>query len=101
VTTSSFSPIRSSGLPAITELLAQHHSIYGPRRDPGTLPSGQVVIQQSHTDRQSTFLVRTSVPILDPAWTVKPVSLEDLVLAYLSQSRERRMARPSRLEVVR
>lgn len=92
--------VRLSG--DVTELLAQHHRISGPRRDAGTLPSGQVVIEESHTDKQSTFLVRTQEPILDPVWTVKPVSLENLVLAYLSQSRNRTTtSHTAGLEVVR
>ena len=86
----------------VTELLAQHHRISGPRREAGALPSGQIVIEESHTDKQSTFLVRTPEPILDPVWTVKPVNLEDLVLAYLSQSRTRATtSRTTGLEVVR
>jgi ABC-2 type transport system ATP-binding protein len=68
------------------ELLATHHLITGPRRDPATLPAGQQVISASHTDRQTTLLVRTSDPVLDPAWTVSEVGLEDLVLAYMSQA---------------
>ena len=39
----------------------------------------------SHTDRQSTFLIRTDKPILDPAWTVTQLTLEDLVLAYMGR----------------
>jgi ABC-2 type transport system ATP-binding protein len=35
---------------------------------------------------QSTLLVRTSGPVLDPAWTVSEVGLEDLVLAYMRQA---------------
>jgi len=68
----------------VTELLATHHRLTGPRRDPPSLPSDQAVIEESHTDKQSTFLVRTDQPILDPAWTVKPVMLDDLVLAYMA-----------------
>jgi ABC-2 type transport system ATP-binding protein len=67
----------------VDELLAGHFRLTGPRRDPETLPSGQVVIEASHTDRQSTLFVRTDDPIYDPAWTVEPVGLEDLVLAYM------------------
>jgi len=44
------------------------------------------VISASHTDVQSTLLVHTSSPVLDPAWTVSEVTLEDLVLAYMSQA---------------
>jgi ABC-2 type transport system ATP-binding protein len=39
---------------------------------------------------QTTVLVRTSGPVLDPAWTVAKVDLEDLVLAYMSQATGRR-----------
>jgi ABC-2 type transport system ATP-binding protein len=75
--------------------------VSGPRRDPGTLPADQEVIEESHTDKQSILLVRTDDPILDPAWTVKPVTLEDLVLAYMSQARASAPARHSGLEVLR
>jgi ABC-2 type transport system ATP-binding protein len=67
----------------VDELLAAHRLLTGPRRDSASLPASLEVITQSHTGRQSTFLVRSSEPIIDPAWTVDPVSLEDLVLAYL------------------
>ncbi len=73
----------------VEQLLATHHRLTGPRRDPGSLPGGVQVISASHTDRQSTLLVRTSGPVLDPAWTVSEVGLEDLVLAYLSQAADR------------
>ena len=33
--------------------------------------------------------MRTDGPILDPAWTVEDVSLEDLVLAYMGQAAHR------------
>jgi ABC-2 type transport system ATP-binding protein len=68
----------------IDDLLATHHRLTGPRRDPESLPADQQVITASHTDRQSTYLVRTAEPILDPAWEVSRLTLEDLVLAYLS-----------------
>jgi ABC-2 type transport system ATP-binding protein len=70
----------------VDDLLASHHRLIGARRDAGTLPSNQVVIEASHTERQSTFLVRTDDPILDPAWAVEEVGLEDLVLAYMGQA---------------
>jgi ABC-2 type transport system ATP-binding protein len=72
----------------VEDLLATHHLLSGPRRDPATLPPGQQVLSASHTDRQTTLLVRTSDPILDPAWTVSEVGLEDLVLAYMRQGRQ-------------
>jgi ABC-2 type transport system ATP-binding protein len=67
----------------VEELLACHHRLTGARRDPADLPADQQVIEASHTDRQSTLLVRTAVPIYDPAWTIESVGLEDVVLAYM------------------
>ena len=71
---------------AVDHLLATHHLLTGPRREGGSLPASQQVITESHTGRQSTFLVRSSEPVIDPAWTVEEVSLEDLVLAYLGHA---------------
>ena len=83
----------------VSDLLASHHRLSGPRRDPGTLPADQEVITESHTDKQTSLLVRTDGPVLDPAWTVKPVSLEDLVLAYMSRAGDDRPARRQQLGV--
>ena len=78
------SRVRTSG--DVDELLATHVRLTGARRDPETLPGSQHVVEESHTDRQSTYIVRTDEPVYDPRWTVEPLSLEDLVLAYMSQS---------------
>jgi ABC-2 type transport system ATP-binding protein len=50
------------------------------------VPAGVVsVLEETRTDRQTTLLVRTDRPILDPAWSIQEVGLEELVLAYLGQ----------------
>jgi ABC-2 type transport system ATP-binding protein len=85
----------------VDELLATHHLLTGPRRDPLSLPADQEAISTSHTDRQTTVLVRTQAPILDPAWSVDPVGLEDLVLAYMSDGRPERSGRRPALGVQR
>ncbi|RZT20294.1 ABC-2 type transport system ATP-binding protein [Kribbella sp. VKM Ac-2569] len=69
----------------IDTLLATHFRLTGPRRDQKDLPGDQHVVTASHTDRQSTYLIRTDKPILDPAWTVSQLTLEDLVLAYMGR----------------
>jgi ABC-2 type transport system ATP-binding protein len=81
----------------VDELLASHHRLSGPRREVDSLPADQHVISAKHTDRQTTVLVRTEAPILDPAWTVAQIGLEDLVLEYMSNPAA---ARPA-LEVLR
>ena len=80
-------------------LLASHHRLSGLRRDSRAHPASWEVIEESHTDKQSVLLVRTDEEILDPAWTVRPVSLEDLVLAYMSQSNDAARTGRPRLEV--
>jgi ABC-2 type transport system ATP-binding protein len=85
----------------VDALIASHHRLIGPRRDPATLPSDQQVIQASHTDRQSTLIVQSRHPVLDPAWTVEQLNLEDLVLAYMSQASETARGRRPVLEVQR
>jgi ABC-2 type transport system ATP-binding protein len=77
----------------VDDLLATHRRLVGPRRDQGSLPTGQDVIEESHTDRQSTMLVRCVGPVLDPAWTVEELSLEDIVLAYMGHASSARRAR--------
>jgi ABC-2 type transport system ATP-binding protein len=67
----------------VEELVASHHLVTCRRCDAADLPPGVQVITQSHTDRQSTFLVRSSAPVIDAALNADPVDLEQLVLAYL------------------
>jgi ABC-2 type transport system ATP-binding protein len=71
-------------LGSVDELVAEHRVLIGPS-DADT--RGLTVVQERHTDRQATLLVRgydTTVTRIDPQWTVHDVTLEDLVLAYLA-----------------
>jgi ABC-2 type transport system ATP-binding protein len=72
----------------VNSLLATHHLVTGPRRDTASLPAGQQVITESHTDRQSSFVVRSNEPIQDPTTSVTSLNLEDLVLAYMGSAKE-------------
>ena len=85
----------------VNELLASHHRLSGPRRDLRTLPSDQEIIEESHTDKQSILLVRPNGPVLDPTWTVTPVTLDDVVLAYMGRARDSEQSRGPGLGVVR
>jgi ABC-2 type transport system ATP-binding protein len=71
----------------VDSLLATHHLLTGARREAAALPASQRVITESHTDRQSTFLVRASEPVHDPAWSQASLDLEDLVLAYMGSAK--------------
>jgi ABC-2 type transport system ATP-binding protein len=71
----------------VDQLLATHHRLSGPRRDTAApWPAGWHIISESHTGRQTTLIVRTESGFHDPAWTVGTVSMEDLVLAYMSRT---------------
>jgi len=69
------------------DLLANHVLRTGPRahRPPGP---GEVLWAR-HFEQQSRFLMRSSPMVRqvvnDPRWTSQPVTLQDLVLAYLSR----------------
>jgi len=66
----------------IAGLVRTHRLVSGPRH---TGPLGGVgeVIDRTDTDRQTVALVRTVGHVLDPAWTVREVDLEEIVLGYL------------------
>jgi ABC-2 type transport system ATP-binding protein len=70
----------------VEALIAEHRVLIGPY--PGTPDIGTAaVVRESHTDRQTTLLVRGYEPApiqLGPQWTVRDVTLEDVVLAYLA-----------------
>ena len=80
------------------DLLASHRLLTGPRSDASALPGGVQVITESHTGRQSTFLVRSTAPVHDPAWSADPIDLEDLVLAYMGKAASAN-ARPALEEI--
>jgi ABC-2 type transport system ATP-binding protein len=70
----------------VDDLLATHPRLVGLRRDPEVLPAGASVIQASHTDRQSTLIVRSDGPIDNSMWDSERLDLEDLVLAYMAKA---------------
>jgi ABC-2 type transport system ATP-binding protein len=75
-------------------LLAGHKLLVGPRRDPPRAGPHQVVAA-SHTDRQTTLLVRVAGTVHDPTWAVHDVGLEQLVLAYMRHPQTTALPRPA------
>jgi len=67
----------------VESLLAAHRLVTGPRCDTAELPVGWQVISASHTDRQSSLVIRSPDPVVDAGWTAAEISMEDLVLAYM------------------
>ena len=68
----------------IQEIARTHKRLVGPRQDETAIASIHSVIEASHTGRQTTLLVRVNGHVFDSSWDVQDVSLEDIVLAYLS-----------------
>ncbi len=69
----------------IQEIVRTHKRLVGPRQDVAAMASVHTVVEASHTERQTTLLVRTNGPLFGSTWEVQKVSLEDIVLAYLGQ----------------
>jgi ABC-2 type transport system ATP-binding protein len=94
-------------LGGVDELVASHRLLTGPlwTRETSTINGVAAVVRQSHTERQSTLLVRTdgSAPAPgwpDPQWTVNDVSLEDVILAYLADAEAGTLPGPAALRKV-
>jgi ABC-2 type transport system ATP-binding protein len=68
----------------IEELVSCHHLLVGPRLSETAQLRGLCIVKQQHTDRQSSLWVRGSLPQLGASWQVQRLSLEELVITYLS-----------------
>ena len=79
---------------AIEQILGSHRLLTGPRTDPAAVARDHTVIQERHTERQTTLLVRVNGRVSDTTWNVDEIGLEDIVLAYLG----RRTPPPSEAE---
>ncbi len=67
----------------IDTLLAEHQVLVGPRKDTTAIEKAHTLVQATHTARQSTLLIRTGGPVIDPAWETSDIGLEELVLGYM------------------
>jgi ABC-2 type transport system ATP-binding protein len=75
---------------SIEMALATHQRVVGPASRLDALASLADVIVATETPRQTTAVVHARGPIFDPAWEVHPMTLEEIVLAYLTQARSPR-----------
>jgi ABC-2 type transport system ATP-binding protein len=79
----------------IDDLLAAHVRYTGPRSD--TAPPHGEVVHARHTEEQSSFLLRRAPGALEAdatslpgrRWIARPATLEDLVVAHLTATKER------------
>jgi ABC-2 type transport system ATP-binding protein len=69
----------------VEDLLAEHARLTGPRAD--APPGAGEIVQAKHSERQSTFIVRTgpdpALATVAPSWRCEPLTLEELILAHL------------------
>jgi ABC-2 type transport system ATP-binding protein len=77
----------------IEELVAGHRLLTGPRTDAAAVARVHEVIRESHTERQTTLLVRVNGHVYDACWELHAVDLEEIVLAYLGTT-----SAPARVE---
>jgi ABC-2 type transport system ATP-binding protein len=71
----------------VEALLDSHRLLTGPRRPLGEIRGVRDIVRERHSGRQLTLLTVVDGPVVDPSWTVEPVSLEELLLAYMAPER--------------
>ena len=65
-------------------LREQHRMLVGPRMDPAVAAADPTVVSARHSGRETALLVRRDGATPPSGWRSEPVSLEELVLAYLA-----------------
>jgi ABC-2 type transport system ATP-binding protein len=65
-------------------LLGEHLVLTGPRAHAWQIAAAHGVVHASYTDRQAILLIRAGGPVHDPAWTVRPAGLEEIVIGYMT-----------------
>jgi len=86
---------------SISEIVASHRLLTGPRSDAASVARVHDVIRESHTERQTTLLVRANGHVYDSCWEQHEVDLEEIVLAYLGYQPGNGGFTTSALEAVR
>jgi ABC-2 type transport system ATP-binding protein len=71
----------------VDDIVSSHHRLIGPAMEDTLVLENQHVVASYRAGRQDELIVRSDGPILDPAWIIEPLSLEDIVLAYMGQER--------------
>jgi ABC-2 type transport system ATP-binding protein len=69
----------------VDDIVSSHHRLVGPAMDDTSVLGNQYVVASNRAGRQVELIVRSDGPILDPAWIIESLSLEDIVLAYMGQ----------------
>jgi len=84
----------------IDHLRESHKLLIGPREAAQASAGTYTILTSKKAERQCTLLVQTHGPIENPAWEVRDVSLEEIILAYLAQpGREKAEAENKKVKV--
>ncbi len=78
----------------IDTLLSTHHLLVGPRTAQGPPVTGVELIKSDDTERQSSIWVRGAISHVPDGWREEPLSLEELVITYLSAPKAAALPRP-------
>lgn len=70
---------------SIEQIVATHKLLIGPRSTAADVSKLHNVVHASHTERQTSLLIRTNGHLFDAIWDAHTVSLEEIVLAYLGR----------------
>jgi ABC-2 type transport system ATP-binding protein len=73
----------------IEEILSTHRLLTGPRSAAAEVARMHEVVRQSHTERQTTLLVRANGHVYDASWELHDLDLEEIVLGYLDSGSSR------------
>jgi len=76
----------------IEHLLDTHKLLTAATRDTTAIEHDHHVITTTRTPREVSLAVRLTGPVIDPAWRVDDLRLEEIVLAYLGQHAARARA---------
>lgn len=69
----------------VDDIVTTHHRLVGPATADQPFVDNQEIIKWYRVGRQDEVIVRSNGPVLDPAWIIEPLNLEDIVLAYMGR----------------
>jgi ABC-2 type transport system ATP-binding protein len=68
------------------DILREHRVAVGPRDRAEAMHRVHGIVRASYTNRQATLLLRGEQPVLDRGWAIRPATLEEVVLAYMTRT---------------
>jgi ABC-2 type transport system ATP-binding protein len=69
----------------LDKFVAGHRLLVGPRAEPEQIAQAHDVIHTTHTNRQTSLVVKLRGDYVDPRWHVRELTFEEIVLAYMGR----------------